>query len=390
MAIKLNSEGKLLLAIAAVTLLLASMTAVLSDKSKEQDLTLSTYSSRSGGARATFLFIHELGYAVERWSASPASLPEDPQNTLLIVMKPERPPSDDERIALNRFVTAGGTLLVSGAYDAKFVQELRERFEMASESWQSFSAEVPHPLNQEVTAITMPRGSYWEIGNDDLPLYGEGEKSVVVVVNRGKGRVLWLASPVPLSNAGLKGKGNPEFLANILFVGGSRRVLWDLYFSEDAPGKHSPYNSPALIAAGTQVLFVFSLVVWTHSRRSGPIRDFHSGPVPMSQMEFVETLGSLYESADATNVAVQIAYARFAFLVARRFGISASNVNKIGESVALATGETPRAVVDFITECDNIQHHGKLSNQEAIVRVQRLHAYLVTLKLSGQQSQETH
>lgn len=388
MAIKLSNEGKLLLGILGVTLLLITMSALLADDANSENLNLSTYSSRTGGAKATFLLIQELGYSVERWTSSPSSLPADSQNTLLVIATPTRIPTDDDRAAINKFIDRGGSVLLAGNYATVLMPYLRVRFDIPSKSWQSYPAQVPHPLNQGVAAITMPRGPYWETESEYLPLYGQGEHAVAVVVNRGQGRILWLASPVPLSNAGLKADGNPEFLANILAVTGSRRVLWDLYFSQDAPGARSPFNTPALLAGSAQLLFIFALILWTHSRRSGPIRAFDSGPVPMSQMEFVETLGSLYDSAKATNVTVQIAYTRFAFLVSRRFAVSAGNVNQLGEAVALATGEPSRAVIDFLTECDNIQHHGNLSNQEAIERVQRLHAYLVRLKLTPAQPKE--
>jgi hypothetical protein len=110
----------------------------------------------------------------------------------------------------------------------------------------------------------------------------------------------------------------------------------------------------------------------------------------MSQMEFVDTLASLYQTAKASNVTVQIMYTRFAYLAGRRFGTSPANVNKIGEFVANATGEPTREVTDFLTECDNIQHHGKLTNQQAMERVQRLHGYLLKLKLIPDPNQEKH
>lgn len=386
----ITKETKLLLIVLAITLGLAALCAVVADDSDSDTLTMSTYSARSGGAKATFLLIHELGYSVERWSSSPQALPENTEGTLLIVMNPQRVPSDEERIALNRFIAHGGTLLIAGEYSVGFIPDQHASYDFPSKSWHNFAAMVPQPLNRGVASITMPKGTSWQAGKDDLPLYGEGDKAMAVTVTLGQGRIVWLSSPVPLSNAGLQAQGNAEFLGNVLAVTGSQRVLWDLYFSENAPGKRSPFKTPALLAAGAQLLFIFGLVVWTNSRRSGPVRAFNTAPEPMSQMEFVKTLGSLYESAEATNVAVQIAYARFAFLASRRFGLASTDVNNIGEAVAAALGEPQREVVDFLTECDNIQHHGQLTQPEAIERVQRLHAYATKLKLTPNLAQEKH
>jgi hypothetical protein len=388
MAISISKEAKVLLAVAFVTLSLMGFVATAADDNDEQHLTLSSYETRSGGAKATYTLIEELGYRVERWSNPPTALPEDAQDTLFVIPISQRMVTDDERVALNRFVGRGGTVLTAGPTASILSSDAGPVPELPSRSWISYAAQAPHPLNRDVGAITMPKGWYWDQSAADVPLFGEGEKTVAVLINRGKGRIIWLASPVPLSNAGLKAKGNAEFLGNVLALAGSRRVLWDIYFSQDAPGKHSPYRVPALIAAGAQLLFIFGLVVFTHSRRSGPERAFLEGPQPMSQMEFVDTLASLYQTAEAGNICVQIAYARFAYLAARRFGLAATNVNKIGEAVARSTGEPTRDVVDFLTECDNIQHHSKLTYQQAMERVRRLHAYLLKLKLIPDPNQE--
>ena len=390
MAIKLGNDSKVLLGVALIALLLISITAVVANHSASEDLTLSTYSSYSGGAKATYLLISSLGYSVERWNSAPSALPTDAQDSLLIEMNPVRRPTDEERAAIDVFIERGGTLVIAGNSTSLFAPEMRTRFEFPSESWKNHPAMVPQALNQGVGTIAMPDGLYVEADTRDLPLYGEGEKPVAITREEGKGRIIWLASPVPFSNAGMQAKGNPEFLANILAVGGSRRVFWDLYFSTDAAGKRSPIKAPALLAGGAQLLFIFGLVVWTHSRRSGPLRAFNDAPAAMSQMEFVDSLGAIYRNAKATNVVVQIAYARLAYLAARRFGLSAKNVNKLGEAIARATGEPPKEVVDFLTECDNIQHHGVLSEQQAIEHVQRLQAYLMKLKLTSGSSQEKH
>lgn len=378
---KLSNDGKILLTIAGIALLLICISAGVANSNASDELTLSTYSSRSGGAKATFRLIQELGYSAERWVQDPAALPQDAKNTLLIEMNPRRLPSDDQREAINRFLQNGGTLLIAGPMSSVFLREGFGVPEIPSQSWKDYPAMAPHPLNNGIPSITMPAGVYSYDRVDAIPLFGKESKPVAIELRHGSGSIVWLASPVPLSNAGLLAKGNPEFLANLLAVNGSQRVLWDVYFTEDAPEKHSAFRVPALVAGSAQLLFIFGLVLWTHSRRSGPVREFGTGPVPMSQMEFVESLGSLYHTAKATNVAVQVAYARFSYLAGRRLGVAPGNVNKLGEAVAHAFGERARDVVDFFTECDNVEHHGRLTDDEAIAKVQRLQKYLEKLNL---------
>ena len=390
MAIKLSQEAKFLLGIAAIAVVLMGLVAAAADSNDEQELSLSTYSSRSGGAKATYTLLQELGYKTERWNFAPSALPDDAQGTLFIVLAPDRMPNEEERRAINKFAGRGGTLLVADAVSGRLLADLDLRYDLPSKSWESYAVKAPHPLNRDVEKITMPKGSYAGCRETDVPLYGDGEKCMVVIVPRGKGRIVWLASPVPLSNAGLKAAGNAEFVGNVAALFGSRSVLWDVYFSGDEPRKHSPYRVPALLAGSAQLLFIFGLIVFTHSRRSGPVRMFQEGPQPMSQMEFVDTLGSLYQSAKATNVTVRIAYTRFAFLAARRFATSPANLEMLSQAIATATGEPAGEILEFMTRCENIQYHAALSNEEAMKQVQRLHAYSVKLKLIPDTTQEKH
>lgn len=384
----LSQETKFLLGIAAIALILMGLTAAAADSNDEQELSLSTYSSRSGGAKATYTLLQELGYTVERWNSAPSALPEDAQNTLFILLAPDRMPKEEELKELNRFMRRGGTVLIGDAGSARLLADFNLRFDLPSQSWQSYGVKAPHALTRDVGAITMPKGPYVSCDEAGVPLYGDQQKCMAMMVPRGKGGVLWLASPVPLSNAGLKASGNAEFVGDVAALYGSRHIFWDTYFSEDLPGKRSPYRVPALMAGGAQLLFIFGLIVFTHSRRSGPVRAFQEGPQPMSQMEFVDTLGSLYQSAKATNVTVQIAYTRFAYLVARRFATSPSNLEMMSHAIALATGESSAEILEFLTQCDNIQYHAPLSKEEAMKRVQRMHAYLVKLKLTHDKTQE--
>jgi hypothetical protein len=47
------------------------------------------------------------------------------------------------------------------------------------------------------------------------PLYGDGDRTVVVKYPFGRGEVLWWASATPLTNAGLKEPGNLEFFSGL-------------------------------------------------------------------------------------------------------------------------------------------------------------------------------
>ena len=324
MPVDFSGDRKLLVVLAVIGAALLATTAFFAPEEDPEGQPLSTYSAHSGGAKATFLLFHELGYSVERWPQPPGRLPEEAAGTLLILAKPERLATGEERSAIDRYLKHGGTVLAAGQSVFSFLPRNNVQYKIPTRSWQSYPAMDTNPYTAGVPAITMPRTSIWAPQAADRRLYGSLEDGVVALTFPvGKGRVIWLGSHIPLSNAGLKANGNPEFLANVLAETGARRILWDTYFTEAmAEGRGSLASAPVL-AASAQLLFVFTLILWTYARRFGPIHRAEFAPA-IPQSEFVKTLGSLYRSAKATNIALEIAYRRFTFLAGRHLGLPAS------------------------------------------------------------------
>ncbi len=70
-----------------------------------------------------------------------------------------------------------------------------------------------------------------------------------------------------------------------------------------------------------QLVLLAVAVVLTFSRRSGPT----SVPTPavrLSSLEFVQTLGGLYQRAGTASVVVDICYRRFRYWLTRRLGVA--------------------------------------------------------------------
>ena len=98
-------------------------------------------------------------------------------------------------------------------------------------------------------------------------------------------------------------------------------VLWDEY-------GHG-YRQSSAVSGSTRIirwiflqLAIFSVaILLAYSRRSGPVW-MPPGESRLSPLEFVRTLGSLYQHANAGSVAVDISYQRFRYLLTRRLGLS--------------------------------------------------------------------
>ena len=81
------------------------------------------------------------------------------------------------------------------------------------------------------------------------------------------------------------------------------------------------------------------LLVVSFSRRSGPLLP-DPAPARDAPLEFVYSLGALYDRAGATNTAVQIAYARFCLMLGLRR--KRSGADETREMMAVASSRLGR------------------------------------------------
>ena len=388
MPVGLSGDRKLLIVLAVLLPVFIGLTLLLAPDEDLANADVSTYSARSGGAKATFELIQELGFRVERWQQPIARL-NGAEGWLLIVARPRRFLRKSEGDALKQFVDAGGSVLITGRISSDLIPPDRYDFAEATQAWHAYPAGPPQAMNRGVVAIHMPEQLSWNVQADDVPLFGEGKRAVAVTFTHGKGRVIWLASHIPLCNAGLKGGGNAEFLGNVLQVIHPGVVYWYGDTAQAADSK-SVFRSPPVLAIFAQVLFVFGLVLWTYARRYGPVHAPVENTAPLAQLEFVHTLGSLYGTANATNIAVEIAYRRFVFLTSRHFGVPQDELlrERLSTAVARALYLPETEVADFFARCEAAAHTPKLPRDEAKEITNKLREYLVNLKLIS--TQEKH
>lgn len=369
----------LAISIALVVLLVA---AVFTPEEEFDEWNISPYSSKSSGAKATFLLIGESGREVERWHKPPTELPEEAEGTLLLLVQPHRQPTADDKKAIASFIERGGSVLASGFYVGAMLPVDRSRFEMPlAKAWRGYERLLPSGVNRRATKITMPERQSWPKQAGQVPAFGDERGAVVVSYRHGKGTVIWMASPVPLTNAGLTAEGNVEFLGDVLDSTGAQRVLWDTYFGEQREARGWDLWSPPVMAGAAQLLLVFALIVWTHSRRAGPV---HPAPVEtrLSPLEFVNTLGGLYRSAGAANVAVDVSYRRFHFLAARRLGLRSDvSAPRLAEAAARFLRRRPEDVSQVLLECESARHDVAFPARRAIVLTQTLNRYLRDMHL---------
>jgi len=375
-----RSDRKLLIGAGVFFVVVCLGVVIFQPQDDSEEAFPSTYSVRSGGAKATFLFIERMGFHPERWEKPPSDLPTDGSGNVLILTSPVHWPNTAENADVQKFLRSGGTVVAAGRRASGFLPHAFQGW-ASEKAWTTFNPLGPSDITNNAPHITMRRQGGWLGEEPGTPLYGSGSETVAVSLSVGKGRVIWLASDGPLTNSGLKASGNAVFLASTLSAVGAHRVLWDLYFTEAKREESGTFNSPPLYFGAAQLLLVFLLAVWTFSRRFGPVR-----PLPtisrLSPLEFVDVLGSLYMQRRATHVAVDVAYRRFRSLAARRLALpTKATTEQVARAAYARVGSTEDEVSAVLNACESARYGPEMKLQQALHLCVELNRYLRKLQL---------
>ena len=197
-----------------------------------------------------------------------------------------------------------------------------------------------------------------------------------------KGDVLWLSSSTPFSNAGITQTGNLDFVLAAIGDKAQTRVLFDEYVhGYGETDSLSSRNHPLMMALFVQCALLACAALLTFSRRSGPIRPLRPES-RLAPLEFVETLGGLYQQAHAASVAVDVYYSRFQYWITRRLGV-ASNASpeELDRAVRERWGLDENDFLPTLQAAAVARYRPDLSQNEALTIVQSLYAYATKLKL---------
>jgi hypothetical protein len=380
-----GGDRRVLIAVAGVSLVLIVLSLVLAARADEAD-TPTTYSTGSGGAKAAYLLLEAAGYSQRRWERPALELPRDGGATL-IVAEPDVPPTADDRAAVTRFMDAGGRVVATGVAGAMFLPEHRTAPDpIGGMTWRRLAARSPSSITRAAPEITLAPGAFWGGGVPILPLYGDGARTRVVMYNIGRGEAVWWASATPLTNAGIREPGNLEFL--IACLGDPRRpVLWDEY-AHGYRARASAAIDTDISWLGVQLLLVVAAVIATYSRRSGPVL---AAPVEnrLSPLEFVRTLGALYERAGAAAVAVDIACERFRYGLTRPLGLRTdAPADDLAQAVGDRRGVHDPELAGLLRSCETARRDPTLTPAAALALVQSLADWSARLGLVEPRSKE--
>jgi uncharacterized protein DUF4350 len=378
------SDRKILLIGGGLLFLMLTATVLLSPPGEEFNSPIpSTYSRQSGGAEAAYLLLSQLHYPVKRWESSPTELDADPENALLILAEPFQPPSAKQRKALADFVKAGGHVLFTGASIRMFFPEARVSSNPPDPVWKTLSPSIPNRLARGAQHVTIQPQAYWGIFDSaQLALYGEGESVAVVSWKLGDGEILWWAGSTPLTNAGITKDDNLAFFLNAMKdwpTGEPYDIYWDEYFHGQRSSLWSYVAKTSLAWGLLQFGLIAFALLFTFSRRSGPI--YVPAEVSrLSPLEYVETLGGLYERAGAASSAVAISYQRFRSVLTRQLGLPSNTPDpELGQAAEERLGWKEAGIGDLLHRAADASRAVKLPRREGLDLVQKLERHAAKL-----------
>ena len=342
--------------------------------------TATTYSNASEGAKAAYLLLQETGYHVERWQHSSTSLKPD-GNTVLIIADPGMIPNAKQKASIEQFVSGGGRVITTGIRGAGFLPEDSSEYNDAPKTpWTEFKALAPSAITRAAPKITLAPVARWS-GKSGIALYGDGEQIVVTHFPHGKGDILWMASATPLTNAGIKEPGNLEFLLAAIGDKQQTRVLFDEYVHGYGENDEPERSHPLMTALLLQSVVLGLAAILTFSRRSGPLR-----PMPaesrLAPLEFVETLGGLYQQAHAAAIAVDVYYQRFQYWTTRRLGIgNKATPEELDRAVRERWNLHDDEFLPTLQAAASARYQPDLPQDQALKIVQSLYSYAVKMRL---------
>jgi hypothetical protein len=375
------SDRRLVLWGVAIILILFIALAVKSADQQESQIP-SSYSADSQGVKAAYLLLLEEGYNVERWEQSPAVLPEDASDTMLVLASPFTPPSNEERAALQLYLARGGRVLVTGSTVSLFLPQADTVPEsMAGPAWKTIEPQLLTSLTRG-GAIQMAPGSYWKQNSTRyLVHYADGDRPVVVSYNVGRGEVIWWASATPMTNAGIRVPGNLALLLNSIGHSKDTRILWDEYFHGYSESLGAFIVRSPLMFGLLQCFLLLGFVLLTFSRRSLPIRPAEEKS-RLSPLEFVETLGGLYRRARATHAALEVPFTRFRTIVSRRLGLRADAPgDALAQAVRTRFGYKDESLPGLLRRIEAVLRQHEPDENLVLDLTQELNRHMQNLKL---------
>jgi hypothetical protein len=386
-------DRKLLLICLAAVVVLAVVTGLFARNQNRDDNPLpSSYLTGKHGARAAYEMLQDSGYSLERWEQPLSDLAAQADAGTVVIFAEPLFNNTEASKAVDAILKRGGRVLVTGISGGQLVPEGAvqppTQFQIAA---CKLSPEGLAPLAGS-GEVWMTPAAGWKLASPRYhPDYNCAGQPAVVEYSEGAGHVVWWANSLPLENGSIARAGNLALLLNSLGPRDGHRFYWDESLHGEMPSQWYFARGPALNLLLIGITVLALLVVFSFSRRSGPVRDVPL-PARASPIEFLEALGSLYAKAGASATAVSLAYGRFRRKMGELCGLNGMQLNA-EELAAALRRRFPQAGGELeadLAACEEAGMNDKLVPRRALALVQALirHSALLTSAARAGQQQK--
>ena len=369
-------DRKLLLWSIAIAFGLAVVIAlVMPSDDNDQNTMPSTYLAGKHGARAAYESLLRSGYKIERWERPLTELADAAgPSTVVILAEPFSRETDDYK-AVEQIVSRGGRVLATGLFGGYILPEghVTEAKNFTFAACQ-LDAEGLDALANIGEVWMVPEASWAPSNPLQRTEFECAGQPAVVEYDYGKGHIVWWANSTPLENASLARGADFDLLLNSIGPREGHQIYWDESLHGEMRSTWSFIGGPTVGLLWTGLILTSILIVFSFSRRSGPVRELPAAP-RATPIEFLDALGSLYRSAGASSTAVSIAWERFRRNALRMCGLRQSRISadELAAAIRRRFPNADPALEDDLRLCEEAARDEKIEPREALKAIQTLH-----------------
>jgi hypothetical protein len=295
----------------------------------------------SHGAKAAFLLTGKLGYDAQDWHQPTGALKQvDAARTTLVLAAPYLPVKSlaATKADIADFLNRGGRVLATGPTGAELLPN--GKVANASSFDKALCLTRPEGPGELAGAgrVSIAVPVRWDAHGPEFRVEDRcGTDAVVVRYPYGKGEAIWWSSAMPLTNAGLKEDASLALtlasLGPTQVNGKPRTVLFDEYLHTARESVEDTLAGLPWWALKLQAAIIAVLLVFSFSRRNGPLRLPVAVP-RTSPLEFADSMGRLYERARATEAPLHAARAQTIRFLAEECGLSHEMLRQTPDAIA--------------------------------------------------------
>ncbi|MEZ2348431.1 DUF4350 domain-containing protein [Terriglobus sp. RCC_193] len=354
-----NADRRAVLWVLGGMVLLVTLTAVFAPATSDDDRMPTTYNPGAAGWKGAYLLLQRLGYNVSRSDSSALVLDQaDAAHTTYVLAAPNTPAEDAQKRdydAVERFLRRGGRVIATGSRGALFLPGGRTGKPTQFVGDLCNASPEGNSALAQVGSFSLYDIAPWN-ALDPLVRVDARCGADAVLVHREYphgGVMIYLASSEPFSNRGLKQDQSLHLL--LLAMGpasgeGRRAVIFDEFYHGEQASPSDYLHGLPLRSLIVQALLVLLLLMFTYTRRSGPIREPLLVP-RTSPLEFVESMGALYERAGVSKPATDGAHRRLISFLMSVCGLPADMTDsnqRIADFISQRFGETQESLATVL------------------------------------------